>query len=321
MILSILLSVILGVLMYLIVGPLITLIGIEDLSDLCYTYLMPLILCNVLFLLNGAMCGILRAEGATAKSTVATMLCVTSAVFDPLFIVVLHMGIAGAAWGTIAGTIVSLIYLSWLFARKKTAVSIGLQKLPLEKMVFMELLLIGVPYSIQTGVRKLSNVLEKIIIMVVGSAAAGSAVIAIYALPWTYIHIFECFGLALGAALIPVMSYNIGRNNMENADTAYTFTLKKTVIPSIAVTVLLLVFAGPLVSILSTTPSLAEHRKTMIYIMMLVAFAAPAYPFRDISYNVLQTLRRNNLCVAVAMFQIVLKLVMMYVAGHYFGLL
>ena len=117
------------------------------------------------------------------------------------------------------------------------------------------------------------------------------------------------------------MSYNIGRNNMENADIAYRFAIRKVVIPSIAVAVLLFVLAGPLVTILSTSPSLAEHRHTMVYIMMLVAFAAPIYPFRDISYNVLQTLRRNNLCVAVAMFQIAFKMVVMFVFGHFFGLL
>ena len=160
--------------MYVIIDPLISLIGIKDLGDLCYTYLMPLILCNVLFILNGTMCGILRAEGATAKSTVATLLCVTSAIFDPLFIVVFKMGIAGAAWGTIAGTAVSLIYLFWLFARKKTAVGIRIHNLILNRDIFKELLLIGVPYSVQTGVRKISNVLEKIIIMAVGAAGLGS---------------------------------------------------------------------------------------------------------------------------------------------------
>ena len=210
-------SAVVGVLAYVLMGPFIDWMEIDDLRSLCYEYMMPLIVFNVLLLLNGTLCGILRAEGDAVRSTIATLLCITSAIFNPLFIVVLDYGIAGAAWGTIAGTAVSTIYLLSLFIRKTTLVNIRIRNVSFDKTALKELFQIGVPYSIQTGTRKLSNILEKVVIFVSVGFFAGTATIAVYALPWTYIHIFECFGLALGAALIPVMSFSIGDNNMENA--------------------------------------------------------------------------------------------------------
>ena len=53
---------------YLLFDPVISLIGVGELRTQCFEYIMPLALCNVIMMVNGALCGILRAEGASADS-------------------------------------------------------------------------------------------------------------------------------------------------------------------------------------------------------------------------------------------------------------
>ncbi len=52
----------------------------------------------------------------------------------------------------------------------------------------------------------------------------------------------------------------------------------------------------------------------MIDVLLIISFAAPIYPIRDISYNMLQTMRMGG-----ALLQVALKLVMMYIGGTLWG--
>lgn len=318
-ILCFILWIVLGLLMFFFTGSFIVALGIEELKDYCLDYITPLMVCNVVLLLNGALCGILRAEGAAAKATVATLLCVTGGIFDPLFIFGLDLGVAGSAWGTIAGTVVSTGYLLYLFHSDSTVVKISLRNFRLEASILKEHMKVGVPYCIQTTVRRFSNFLDKVIVIAIAGGIFGSATIAVYALPWTYVHMLECLGMAFGAAMIPVMSYNIGRRMKDHATEAFQFTLKKALPPTIIISAGLAIFSGPLIAILATQESLYVYRDTMVMFMVMISVAGPFYTVRDISYSALQTMRKNNLCVLIVFFQIALKLSTMYAGGLIFG--
>ncbi len=313
------LAIIVGLLMFILIDPMVQIMEIQNLRELCMQYILPLIMCNVTLLINGAMCGILRAEGASVRVTIATLLNVTAAFFNPLFIIGFNMGVSGAAWGTIAGTLVSTAYLTYLFVSGSTTVRIDFKGFRFSRTAFKELLMINVPYSVQNGVRKFSNMIEKAIMMIVAGSILGGATIAVFSLPWSYIHMLECIGLAFGASMVPVVSFNIGRKNLENASTAFNYTLKTALMPTLVITGLIMLFAGPLISILTTDPSFAEYRRMMIDVLLIISFAAPIYPIRDISYNMLQTMRKNKLCMWVALLQVALKLVMMYIGGTLWG--
>lgn len=111
---------------------------IQNLRELCMQYILPLIICNVTLLINGAICGILRAEGASVRVTIATLLNVTAAFFNPLFIIGFDMGVSGS-----------------------TTVKIDFKEFEFSRTAFRELLMINIPYSVQNGVRKFSNMIEK----------------------------------------------------------------------------------------------------------------------------------------------------------------
>lgn len=73
------------------------------------------------FMLSNMMNSVIRADGSPACS-MASMLAgaVVNIVLDPLFIFGFHWGMAGAAWATVLGQLVSFLICVWYFFRTKT---------------------------------------------------------------------------------------------------------------------------------------------------------------------------------------------------------
>ncbi len=318
-IISLILSLILGILFYYLIDPFIELLELHDVREMCYEYIMPLIWCNAALLVNGALCGVLRAEGATFRTTIASFLTMGSIVLNPLFIIELNMGVAGASWGTVVSTFISTAYLVYVFKTKKNSINVSFRGFKPDLQVIKELLFISVPYGVQNSLRKLAGVVDKGIIMFIVGSTMGTAAIAVFSLPWTYVRVMECLGLAFGAALIPVASYNMGKRDRAKADAAIKFTAKISMTVSLGLSVLIFFFAGPLMWILTTDQSFEENEELMTQILMILAFVCPLYTIRDVAFNFLQTMRKNNLCVIITFGQTILKLYLMYIGGVMFG--
>lgn len=76
------------------------------------SYLTVMALGSPAVVFSSAFANIIRAEGAAKESMIANTLgTITNMVLDPLFILVFHGGVAGAAIATVAGNLVSAVYL------------------------------------------------------------------------------------------------------------------------------------------------------------------------------------------------------------------
>ena len=92
------------------------------------------------------MNNIVTSEGA-AKTTMCALLtgAVLNMVLDPVFIYVLHLGVAGAAIATAISQIVSTaVYLCYVF-RKKSVFSFSIKKCCFSSEIMSEILKIGIP--------------------------------------------------------------------------------------------------------------------------------------------------------------------------------
>jgi Na+-driven multidrug efflux pump len=76
-------------------------------------------------LLNITLSGQMRSEGATAKATQGMLIgIVLNVILDPVFILILDWGIAGAAWATVIGMIASVIFCCFHFVSGRSVLSI-----------------------------------------------------------------------------------------------------------------------------------------------------------------------------------------------------
>ena len=88
-------------------------------------YLSIIITFSIIIMLQIILPAMLRAEGKV-KQAVAGMIIgtVLNIVLDPIFILVFGMGAAGAAWATIIGNAVAVVFYIYIYLRGNTIVSI-----------------------------------------------------------------------------------------------------------------------------------------------------------------------------------------------------
>ena len=101
---------------------------------------------SIFNIFNVTMNNIVTSEGA-AKTTMCALLtgAVLNMVLDPVFIYVLHLGVAGAAIATAISQIVSTaVYLCYVF-RKKSVFSFSIKKCCFSSEIMSEILKIGIP--------------------------------------------------------------------------------------------------------------------------------------------------------------------------------
>lgn len=112
-------------------------------------YLDICVLFGVFMTLQTIMSSFLRAEGKVKHSVIGMIIGIAAnIILDPLFILKFHMGAGGAAWATILGNAMSVIYFLIVFLNEKplyryASVILDLQKryiLKLLKLVFLLLL-------------------------------------------------------------------------------------------------------------------------------------------------------------------------------------
>ena len=133
--------------------PLLVLLGAtEALVDHARDYLEVILLGSPFIGLAMTSNNLLRSEGKAKQSmTVMLIGAVTNLILDPLFIFVFGKGVAGAAWATVIGQILSFLYASHFFVMKKTHVEVGPKYWLPELSVIGEIIGLGLPAFVRQG--------------------------------------------------------------------------------------------------------------------------------------------------------------------------
>ena len=127
--------------------PILRLLGAtESILPYAEIYAGIYVVSSIFNIFNVTMNNIVTSEGA-AKTTMCALLtgAVLNMVLDPVFIYVLHLGVAGAAIATAISQIVSTaVYLCYVF-RKKSVFSFSIKKCCFSSEIMSEILKIGIP--------------------------------------------------------------------------------------------------------------------------------------------------------------------------------
>ncbi|WP_152640001.1 MATE family efflux transporter [Clostridium aceticum] len=170
------------------------------------SYLMIMMLGSPFIGMQMAMGGLLRSEGATKESMIGMMAgSMLNILLDPIFILVLNMGIAGAAVATTIGNIVGFTYYIIFYLKKKGIISISYKHFTFDRHIFAEIFKIGIPASI--GMILMSIGMAVANIFAAGFSddvvAANGVVMRIASTA-----VMLCIGLAQGCQ--PLMGYSYG---------------------------------------------------------------------------------------------------------------
>jgi len=118
---------------------------------------------------------------------------VLNIILDPIFIFVLVWGIAGAAIATVLAQLVSTVLLLHYYLTGKSVIKLRLKNITISRLIYKEIMKIGIPTFIQQGLASLTLALINLEAKAFGQTAiaAMGAVITIYSLSFYFVFGFS----------------------------------------------------------------------------------------------------------------------------------
>lgn len=316
LLLGFILSVISSVLIALLARPTIIMMGAEDVLTESIEYLIPYILLSPALLCSSILGAVLRAEGAAKKSTV---LQISAAVFnmilDPVFIYGLGLGVLGAGLSTAISALLSLFIGFFWYAKGETIVKLGRPSFKSDKAAMVEVLGVGAPKTVQALISNITDLVQRVFLIIAG----GTTAVILYNFTWRYIGLVNLPGRACDSAMIPVCSAAYGQNDLVKMKTAYYYTMKIVVGVGIIASVLLFIFAEPLVTVLTLEDTMAELRPEFVWTLQVSVLLIPFSALMGIGSSMLQALKRAKIPMNYYMLWGFLKLGMYAVAAYAYG--
>lgn len=270
---------------------------------------------------------VIRAEGKP-KVAMLTMIipAVSNIVLDYVLILHFDMGIAGAAWATTTGYVLSGLYTLWFFLSGKSELELSKSKLRFDLPIVKEITSIGSITLLRQSMFSLLAIvlygqLDKwgqVEYAATLGDSGGSHAIAVYGLirGFTLFVAFPIIGIMQG--LMPIVSFNYGAKNGQRVKDSVWLAIKWTTGISLLLLSVIVLFPEDLIAIFTEDKYLLAHTPRVLKLIFIslpimgIGFIGGAY-FQAVGKPIpalILTLARQGL------FMIPLMLIM----SHFLGL-
>ncbi len=225
--------------------------------------------------------GILNAVGNSKRSLVYLMIAATSNIFlDLLFVVVLKMGIVGAAFATDISQLLSCIFIILFLVRSEDVYRVKLKDIRCYDNLLGKILKIGLPTGVQNIVISLSNVIVQSSVNSFGAVAMAG---------------FAAYIKVDGFNILPVLSFsmaattfigqNVGAGRLDRVKKGMYVSVAMGIIYTVCTGILLLAFAPQVIGVFTQNGKVVEYG---VYIMK---FFCPFYWMLGILHILAGTIR------------------------------
>ena len=252
---SVLTSIIAAGIIYAMLTPVLTFMGAtETIMPFAKKYAVIFIISTVFSAVNVTSGNLAVSQGASNISLTAMLTgAILNMVLDPILIYPFHLGVEGAAIATLISQIVTLgIYIRF-FAAGKTAIKIGMSYFKPSRETYSEMIKIG----ISTLLLQLFQSLSMSLISNTASHYGDEAVAAMgIVLRIVTIGANVVFGYMKGFQ--PMAGFNYGAKNYPRLLTAIKSCIKWTTGFCIIFTMIIFLFASPLLSLFSNDVRVLE---------------------------------------------------------------
>lgn len=234
----------------------------------------------------------LQSTGRTLYSTIAQVSgAAANIVLDYVFIYPLKMGVAGAAWATVIGQILSLAVAMAFHYFTNKEIGNGIKNLKPSGKIIKEIYHVGLSAAVMQG---LLSVMMLGVNLILGTAAENATLLqgsfGIYYKIMQF-ALFACFGLS--NTLITILAFNYGMGDKARSMACVKWGISDTVIVAALITALFEGLASPLANLfgMASGESGAEITQTVV---TAIRVASAGYVFMGFSIavqGVLQALR------------------------------
>lgn len=185
----------------------------------------------------------LRSEGNPVYSMLGMGIGgILNIILDPIFIFTLDLGIAGAAMATAISKLVGFIILIMPYIRRRSVLRLSIRLISFERDIVREVCVMGMPSLLRMSLSVVAGILINNIAGDYSDSAlaATSVVTKIMLLP-------SSATLGFGQGFMPVTGYNWGARRFDRVSSAYRFSSVIAVMFIGAVSLLMAIFAEPII--------------------------------------------------------------------------
>ncbi len=276
------------------INPLISLLGgttSPELATATESYL-KITVCTVPFMLfSNVIYNQLRLSGAAKSSMIGLLVgMLINMILDPIFILKFNMGVAGAAYASLAGQAVGCMMLYKQTGRNGN-VAISPRYFKPDLYHVKEILAGGAPNFCRQGITSISSVVLNNI-----AGIYGVSVIAAVTVSQRAAYIAYALVIGFGQGFQPVCAINYGAGKLDRVRKAFKLTWITVTVFLVVATPILLIFADKLTGAFATQQDVIETASKMLKAQCVIL---PLMGYYVLSGMMLQNIGRFGLATGV----------------------
>ncbi len=216
----------------------------SDTIEYARSYLSIVTMGAVFVIFSSCFSNVIRAEGKAKEAMFGMLLGnILNCILDPIFILWLDMGVAGAAWATLIGNVVGALYYALYILLRKSILSINIKHFKAGDKICSGVLSIGLPASLGSMLMSFSSIVENNLISGYDDLAIAGMGVAIKVILVTVLLV-----IGLGQGVQPLLGYNYGAKNWERFNGIFKFSIIYATIVSVFLTLVSLLCSSAIVS-------------------------------------------------------------------------
>lgn len=257
-------SVIIMIIGPLLTRPLLVLLNTPDsIIDWCSSYLIIYFLGISGFAYYNILAGVLRGLGDSISSLVFLLIATAfNVVLDLWFVAGLNMGVPGVALATIIAQGVSAALCLMKLVKMKDTFDLNLKMLKPMKEYSARLIKLGLPTGLTQGIFSLAMIMVQSLTNSFGEMVIACSVIVMRVDGFAMMPNFT-----FGIAMTTYAGQNIGAKKMDRVVKGTKDGTRIAVVVSTTITIILLVFGKPLMSVFTDTKELVDLSMHMMRIL------------------------------------------------------
>ncbi|MBR0271003.1 MAG: MATE family efflux transporter [Methanobrevibacter sp.] len=316
--LCIVISVIFTILMMVFMRQLLELMGAGDTISFALDYGYIVFGALIIFVYSGVASAIFRSEGDMRRATIAiAVTAVMNIILDPLFIYILDMGIAGAAWATVFSATLSCLVMSyWIWGKKDLFLDLSPKNFNYESQMIVDELQVAIPSTLENIIFSLLAVMINGMLVIV----AGTTAVAVYTASMRIVQLAMIPLIGIGTAVLTVAGVAYGARNYENLKTAHSYSIKLGFALSITLGAIMFIFSAQIATMFSYTAASADLAPQIATALSVLSLFVLAIPHGMMSSMVFQGVGRGvNSLIITLLRSLILETVCAYIFCFVFG--
>ena len=208
---------------------------------------------------------ILRSEGLTKEVMFGSILgTVLNIILDPIFIIWMNRGAAGAAIGTVIANILTDVFCVYIILKKSRKFSLSIKRCSIDFNTLKNILAIGIPGSLQSAMQSFTIVVINVSLYVYGNNEIASMGIAMKLI---MIIVMIIVGFSFG--MQPLIGYNYGAKNVKRLKEILRFSLIFEIALTTVMSAILFIGANPIMRCFIDNDNVVASGSTILRLQVI----------------------------------------------------